>query len=139
MQGCKVARSLANYLLLVNCYTPAMPIDPLEPIPSLSKRQTEILLYIGQYFAAHREAPSHTEIREYLGLGERTNVGPYLAPLFKRGYLERANASIKGRMRLTMEGIERIKVILPEKDEYSELEKLIQEAEETYYQHIPRA
>ncbi|MHA0036779.1 LexA family protein [Deinococcus sp. PESE-13] len=103
-----------------------MSPDPLEPMPALSKRQAEVLLFVGQYFARHHEMPSHAEIREQLQLGPQTNVGPYLRPLFERGYLERAGSSVKGRMRLTNSGLDRMEGLIPsEATEYQELERLI--------------
>lgn len=103
-----------------------MSANLLEPLPSLSTRQADVLLFVGQYFAVHRQAPVHAEIREHLELSDRTNVGPYLRPLFERGYLEKAGTGIRGRMKLTPLGIDRLKVLLADKaGDYQELRELI--------------
>ena len=61
----------------------------LEPLPTLTERQAELLLFIGQHFAVHRQCPPPAALRAYLAVGDRTNTEPYLRPLLGRGYLER--------------------------------------------------
>lgn len=105
-----------------------MSASLLEPLPSLSARQADVLLYVGQYFAVRRELPSHPELRTHLQLSERTNVAPYLKQLQDRGYLEKAGPQVRGRIKLTQKGIERLAVLLEDKDragDYQELRALI--------------
>jgi len=102
--------------------------DLLEPLLALTERQADVLLYIGQYFALNRELPTHAELRAHLQLGERTNVAPYLRQLIDRGYLEKTGAQVRGRIKLTQQGIERLAVLLEDKDragDYQELRALI--------------
>ena len=111
-----------------------MSVSILQPIQTLTPRQSETLLFVGQYFARHHEMPSHAELREYLQLSAQTNVGPYLRPLFERGLLEKADASVKGRMRLTPAGVGRLKGLLSKPDaerdgQYRELKELIKQVE----------
>ena len=116
------------------CYLCAMSANPLQPLPSLTTRQADVLLFVGQYFAVHRQPPTHTELRRHLQLGERTNVTPYLMQLISRGYLEKAGPEVRGRMLLTRSGIDRMAVLLADKargGEYRELRRLIADVQST--------
>lgn len=103
-----------------------MPANLLEPLLALSERQADVLLYIGQYFATNRELPSHPELRAHLQLSERTNVTPYLKAMIDRGYLAKA-PYVRGRVKLTEKGIERLAVLLKDdkRGDYQELRDLI--------------
>lgn len=65
-------------------FNPAIKI-----IPKLTDRQKDLLLYICEYLGNENEIPTHLQICRHLNV-KTNNAGPYLNPLAKKGYLEKA-------------------------------------------------
>jgi Mn-dependent DtxR family transcriptional regulator len=77
-----------------------MEILKFEPIPELSPRLRQCLLFIVQYFRKFSKYPTQKEIARGLGLKNKTvTVSGYLEPLIKKGYLSRTFG--KRNIRLT--------------------------------------
>ena len=100
--------------------------DVLEPLPSLTRRQEEILMFVGHTYARRRQAPLLTEIREHLGLSKRTNIEPYLLPLYEKGYLLSGPRFGRRALQLTPLAIEMLAVLLKEEAPDHDLNELIQ-------------
>lgn len=62
--------------------------EDLRPLPPLTDRQAECLIYLFNYFAEHRYYPTQREIAKQMNLKTNSAV-TFLEPLHKKGYLEK--------------------------------------------------
>jgi Mn-dependent DtxR family transcriptional regulator len=77
-----------------------MEISKFDPIPELSPRLKQCLLFIARYFRKFSKYPTQKEIARGLGLKEKTvTVSGYLDPLIRKGFLSRTFG--KRNIRLT--------------------------------------
>lgn len=79
-----------------------MDLSQREPIPELSPRLKECLLFIAWFFVEHKMYPTQREIARGINLSKRTQTASgYVEPLVKKGFLEKATGSGKRNLRLT--------------------------------------
>jgi DNA-binding MarR family transcriptional regulator len=84
---------------------------PLKILPALTKKQSECLLFIFNYYAEHRHFPTHREIARAMGSTSAT-AAMYIDPLVEKGYLKRASKGKTARnIRVTVDGLERLRMM----------------------------
>src|ERR1043165_7172733 len=66
------------------------PHSPLEASMALTKRQREILTYLGNYSEANGYAPSFEEIAEQFNYNSLATVHEHLSNLERKGYIKRS-------------------------------------------------
>jgi DNA-binding MarR family transcriptional regulator len=72
----------------------------LTVLPPLSEGQQRCLKFILDYFIEHRYYPTQREVVEAMGIRSST-AESYLAPLRRKGYLQRKVKKQRRNMRLT--------------------------------------
>lgn len=79
-----------------------MDLSQREPIPDLSPRLRECLLFIAWFFLKNGMYPTQNEIARGIGLSKKTRTATgYVDPLIKKGFLVKASDSGKRNLRLT--------------------------------------
>lgn len=79
-----------------------MDLSEKKPIPELSKRLKQTLLFIAWYFYENSYYPTQLEIARGIGLSKKTNsAAGYVEPLIKKGFLSKTNETGKRKLRLT--------------------------------------
>lgn len=89
----------------------AQPVPFLRVLPPLSERQLVLLRYLWNYYADHRYFPTHRECALAMNL-RSTQVGGYLEPLIKKGYVQRLALGARN-ITLTPIALERLNIPLP--------------------------
>ena len=72
----------------------------IDPLPKLTKRQTECLRYIAGFLMQHNDYPSQREIADAMGIHSNTAYA-FTEPLRKKGYLIITKNIGKRNIRLT--------------------------------------
>jgi DNA-binding MarR family transcriptional regulator len=62
--------------------------EDLRPLPPLTERQAECLVYLFKYFSEYRYYPTQREIAKKMNL-KTNSAATFLEPLRKKGYLEK--------------------------------------------------
>jgi SOS-response transcriptional repressor LexA len=76
----------------------------LEPSPSLTSRQLDVLRFIWGFVRELETYPTHREIAD--GIGARsTNVAPWLNALIRKGVLTKTAGGAARNIRITTTGI----------------------------------
>ncbi|WP_162865728.1 hypothetical protein [Deinococcus wulumuqiensis] len=103
----------------------------LEPLPTITKRQGDVLLVIANHILVWRLAPSLDEIRAGLGVAPTTNLNNYLEPLVKQGYLSRGPQYSRRGYRTTELAETLLPALLREREkEFPEIKKFVQRIEQ---------
>jgi DNA-binding MarR family transcriptional regulator len=74
----------------------------LQPRAQLTKRQTEVLVFIWRYYVDHECYPTHREITSALGAAS-SNARPWIDGLEKKGILTKVDG--RRNIRITTEGV----------------------------------
>ena len=85
------------------------PAARLKVLPALTEKQGECLLFIFNYYAAHRHFPTHREIARAMGIRSNT-AAMYLDPLVEKGYLTRESREARN-IRITADGVRRLRIM----------------------------
>ncbi len=75
----------------------------VSPIPRLTPRQETVLTFVFDTFKARQFYPTLLDIKNHLG-SKSNNTGALVAPLFKKGYLQRLHG--RGNYEITERGID---------------------------------
>lgn len=86
----------------------ASPPLALPVLPPLSERQQVLLRFLWDFYQTRRYFPTHRECAEALKL-RSTQVGGYLEPLIKKGYVVRLNQPSRN-ITLTQLAVDRLRV-----------------------------
>jgi len=83
--------------------------EDLIPLPPLTVRQTECLLFIFNYFTEHRYYPTQREIAKQMNL-KTNSAAIYIEPLLKKGYVEKEPGKSRN-IHITKAGLMKLRLI----------------------------
>lgn len=88
--------------------------EDLTPLPPLTERQEECLVFLFNYFTEHRYYPTQREIANYMKL-KSNSAAIFIEPLLKKGYLEKEPGKNRN-IQITKTGLLKLKLIEREKN-----------------------
>ncbi len=81
----------------------------MRVLPTLTKRQAEVLTFLGRYFQAHRDYPTQREIADHFGVSQNA-AALHLVALGKKNYVVRLPGE-RRNIRLTALALEKLRMI----------------------------
>ncbi len=90
----------------------ASEIAGLRVLPTLTKRQTEILTFLDSYFQANRDYPTQREIADHFGISQNA-AALHLVALGKKNYVLRLPGE-RRNIRLTALAMEKLRLVSKE-------------------------
>lgn len=90
----------------------ASEITGLRVLPTLTKRQTEILTFLGSYFQSNRDYPTQREIADHFGISQNA-AALHLVALGKKNYVLRLPGE-RRNIRLTALAMEKLRLVSKE-------------------------
>lgn len=81
----------------------------MRVLPTLTKRQTEVLSFLGRYFQDNRDYPTQREIADHFGISQNA-AALHLQALSKKNYVVRLPGE-RRNIRLTALAIEKLRMI----------------------------
>lgn len=88
--------------------------EDLTPLPPLTEKQKECLIFLFNYFTEHRYYPTQREIAEHMNL-KSNSAAIYIEPLLKKGYLEKEPGKNRN-IHITRAGLLKLKLLEKEKN-----------------------
>ncbi len=81
----------------------------LIPLPPLTERQQECLVYLFNYFAEKRYYPTQREIAKHMNL-KTNSAAIFIDPLIKKGYIEKEPGKNRN-IHITKAGLMKLRLI----------------------------
>ena len=81
----------------------------MRVLPTLTKRQTEVLVYLGRYFQSNRDYPTQREIADHFGISQNA-AALHLVALGKKNYVVRLPGE-RRNIRLTALALEKLRLV----------------------------
>ncbi len=81
----------------------------MRVLPTLTKRQAEVLTFLGRYFQTHRDYPTQREIADHFGISQNA-AALHLVALSKKNYVVRLPGE-RRNIRLTALALEKLRMI----------------------------
>lgn len=81
----------------------------MRVLPTLTKRQTEVLAFLGRYFQANRDYPTQREIADHFGISQNA-AALHLVALGKKSYVMRLPGE-RRNIRLTARALEKLRML----------------------------
>ena len=88
--------------------------EELKPLPPLTKRQKECLLFIFDYFSENHYYPTHREVARQMDI-KTNSAATFLDPLEKKGYIMKGPGKNRN-IQLTKAAVLKLKLIESNKD-----------------------
>lgn len=83
--------------------------EDLIPLPPLTKKQEECLIFIFNYFSKNRYYPTQREISKHMNL-KSNSAAIFIEPLIKKGYIEKEPGKSRN-IHITKPGFLKLKLI----------------------------
>jgi len=87
----------------------ASELAGMRVLPTLTKRQTEVLTFLGHYFQSNRDYPTQREIADHFGISQNA-AALHLVALSKKNYVVRLPGE-RRNIRLTPLALEKLRLI----------------------------
>ncbi|HOJ42739.1 MAG TPA: hypothetical protein PK800_01335 [Syntrophorhabdaceae bacterium] len=89
--------------------------EDLKPLPPLTEKQEECLIYVFNYFIENRYYPTQREIAQHMKL-KSNSAAIFIEPLIKKGYIEKEPGKNRN-IHITKTGFLKLKLIEKQKKE----------------------